>query len=105
MSFYKYHLFFCVNRRDDGTPCCGRYDAEGMRDYAKQRIKELGLKGKGGVRINRAGCLGVCGEGPMIVVYPEGIWYSWVDRDDIDEIIESHLQNGRPVERLRIREP
>ncbi|MFP5344924.1 MAG: (2Fe-2S) ferredoxin domain-containing protein, partial [Gammaproteobacteria bacterium] len=56
----------------------------------------------GKVRINNAGCLDRCEEGPVIVVYPEGVWYSYVDKEDIDEIIEEHLQHGRPVERLRI---
>lgn len=73
-----------------------------MRGYAKDRIKALKLNGPGKVRINTAGCLDRCDEGPVIVVYPEGVWYTYVDKDDIDEIIESHLQNGKVVERLRI---
>ena len=73
-----------------------------MRDYAKSRIKELGLAGKGRVRINQAGCLDRCEEGPVIVVYPEEVWYTYVDQEDIDEIIEKHLVNGVIVERLRI---
>ena len=68
----------------------------------KKRIKQLGLAGKGAVRINKAGCLDRCEEGPVLVVYPEEIWYTYVDREDIDEIIDSHLVNGRIVERLRI---
>jgi len=73
-----------------------------MRDYAKQRVKELGLAGEGKLRVNMAGCLDRCEEGPCIVVYPDAVWYTYVDRTDIDEIIESHLQQGRIVERLRI---
>jgi (2Fe-2S) ferredoxin len=73
-----------------------------MRDYAKQRCKALGIHQPGNVRINNAGCLNRCAEGPVIVVYPEEVWYTYVDRDDIDEIIEEHLLNGRVVERLRI---
>ena len=73
-----------------------------MRDYAKQCTKSLGIAGKGGVRINTAGCLDRCDEGPVIVVYPEGVWYTYVDREDIDEIIEEHLLNGRVVKRLQI---
>ncbi len=102
MSYYKHHVFFCTNLREDGSACCQRFDAQAMRDYAKQRSKELGLAGPGKVRINSAGCLDRCAEGPVVVVYPEGVWYSYVDREDIDEIIEEHLVNGRPVERLRI---
>ena len=73
-----------------------------MRDYAKSKVKSLELAGKGKVRINQAGCLDRCEEGPVIVVYPEEVWYTYVDTDDIDEIIEEHLVNGRVVERLRI---
>jgi (2Fe-2S) ferredoxin len=102
VSYYERHVFFCTNLRTDGTACCQRYDALGMRDYMKQRSKELGLAGRGGVRINTAGCLDRCEEGPVIVVYPEGVWYTYVDREDLDEIIREHLQNGRIVERLRI---
>lgn len=73
-----------------------------MRDYAKTKVKERGLAGKGKVRINNAGCLDRCDEGPVLVVYPEGVWYTYVDQDDIDEIIDEHLVHGRPIERLKI---
>ena len=102
MSFYKHHVFFCQNRRDPPAACCANHNAEGLRDYAKKRVKELKLSGPGKVRINQAGCLDRCEEGPCIVVYPEGTWYTYVDRQDIDEIIDEHLVNGREVERLKI---
>jgi (2Fe-2S) ferredoxin len=73
-----------------------------MQAYAKQRIKELGLAGKGKVRINKAGCLDRCDEGPVLVVYPDEVWYTYVDRADVDEIIKAHIVGGRVVERLRI---
>ncbi len=100
--YYRYHLFFCTNQREDGSACCQNFNAQAMRDYAKKRTKELGIAGKGRVRVNTAGCLDRCEEGPVCVVYPEGVWYTWVDREDIDEIVREHLQNGRIVERLRI---
>ena len=102
MSHYQYHVFFCTNQRDDGSQCCEQCGASDMRAYAKQRIKELGLAGPGQIRINTAGCMDRCGLGPVMVVYPEAVWYSYVDRADIDEIIEQHLMNGKPVERLMI---
>ena len=102
MSYYKHHVFFCLNRRDPPEACCANHNAEGMKDYAKARVKKLGIKGKGGVRINAAGCLDRCEDGPCVVVYPEGVWYTYVDEKDIDEIIDEHLVNGRVVERLRI---
>jgi len=102
MSYYKYHVFFCTNLRTDGTACCQRFDAQALRDYAKQRSKALGIAGVGQVRINSAGCLDRCSEGPVLVVYPDDVWYSYVDRADIDEIIDEHLVHGRLVERLKI---
>jgi (2Fe-2S) ferredoxin len=102
MSYYRHHVFFCLNQRDDGTACCARHDASGMQQYAKDRIKKLGLSGEGKIRINKSGCLDRCDEGPCVVVYPDGVWYTYVDRNDIDEIIDSHLVGGRVVDRLRI---
>ena len=74
--------------------------AEAAFDHMKSRVKKLKLNGEGKVRINRSGCLDRCELGPVIVVYPQAIWYTFVDNDDIDEIIESHLINGKVVERL-----
>lgn len=101
-DYYKHHVFFCLNQRDDGSPCCSDKGAEDMFDYAKKKAKSLGLHGKEKSRINRAGCFDRCSEGPVIVVYPEAVWYTYVDKEDIDEIIESHLVNGKIVERLKI---
>jgi (2Fe-2S) ferredoxin len=102
VSYYKYHVFFCTNQREGGLQCCAQSGAVDIREYAKAKIKELGMSGEGGVRVNTAGCLDRCALGPVLVVYPEAIWYSYVDRDDIDEIIEQHLIQGRVVERLQI---
>lgn len=102
VSYYERHVFFCCNQREPGGRCCNDHGSQSMRDYAKSRVKELKLSGKGGVRVNTAGCLDRCDEGPVLVVYPEAVWYSYVDREDIDEIVSEHLQNGRIVERLRI---
>lgn len=102
MSHYRHHVFFCLNRRDDGAACCSDHDAEGLFDYAKKRIKALGLNGEGQVRINRAGCFDRCAQGPLLVVYPDAVWYAFIDREDIDEIIASHLQQGKVVSRLQV---
>jgi (2Fe-2S) ferredoxin len=107
MSYYERHVFFCCNQRDGNErPCCNGKGASSMRDYAKQRVRELGLaqgdETRGRLRVNQAGCLDRCEEGPCIVVYPDAVWYTYVDRADIDEIIEEHLRHGRVVERLRI---
>ena len=102
MSYYQHHVFFCCNQREPPERCCANNDAQAMQQYAKRRIKALGLSGKDRVRINRAGCLDRCEEGPVIVVYPEEIWYTYVDKQDIDEIIDRHIVGGEIVERLRI---
>ncbi len=103
MGYFDKHVFFCTNQRDNGEACCGDHRAQQARDYVKNRVKELGISGgRNRIRINSAGCLDRCDEGPVIVVYPEGTWYTYVDEKDLDEIIEEHLKNGRIVERLRI---
>ena len=102
MSHFDYHVFFCTNQREGGEACCNDHGAADVRDYMKKRVKELGDSIPDRVRINTAGCLDRCDKGPVIVVYPEATWYTYVDKADIDEIIEEHLVNGRVVERLRI---
>jgi (2Fe-2S) ferredoxin len=104
MNYYRRHLFFCTNQRPDGAdrPSCGLCDSARIRAYAKSRIKALGLAGEGQIRVNTAGCLDRCEEGPCLVVYPDGVWYTYIDEEDIDEIIQSHILEGQPVERLRL---
>jgi (2Fe-2S) ferredoxin len=103
MSYYKHHLFFCLNQREDGAACCTDHNAEALFDHTKKKAKQLGLQGKEGqCRVNRAGCLDRCDKGPVCVVYPEAVWYTFVDEADIDEIVESHLRDGKVVERLKI---
>ena len=102
MSYFKHHVFFCCNQRPDGEGCCNNLGATEAQTYAKERIGELKLKGKGNISINKAGCMYLCDDGPVIVVYPEEVWYSYVDKEDIEEIIQEHLIHGRVVERLKI---
>ena len=98
--YYKNHIFFCLNQRDGNESSCGDHDAQAGFDRCKKAVKSAGLAGPGGVRVNKAGCLDRCAGGPVAVVYPEGVWYTFVDNEDIDEIVESHLKNGQVVERL-----
>lgn len=100
MSYYKHHIFFCLNQRDSGEACCAQHGPQAALDRCKSQVKAAGLAGPGGVRVNKAGCLDRCAGGPVAVVYPEAVWYSYVDAADIDEIVDSHLKNGRIVERL-----
>ena len=99
--YYEAHVFCCTNRRPAGHPrgCCADKGSEELRDYMKNRAKELGLKK---VRINNAGCLDRCELGPTVVVYPEGVWYSVANKEDIDEVLQTHLVQGGRVERLML---
>ena len=99
---FEHHLFFCLNQRKNGEECCDQHNAFALFEYAKNRVKALGLAGPGKVRINKAGCLDRCADGPVLVVYQAGIWYTLVDTEDVEEIIQSHLILGRPVERLQL---
>jgi (2Fe-2S) ferredoxin len=99
-GYYGRHIFFCLNERKNGEDCCAMHNAQEGFDRCKAKVREAGLAGPGKVRVNKAGCLDRCAGGPVAVVYPEAVWYTFVDADDIDEIVESHLKNGKPVERL-----
>jgi len=103
MSYYAQHVFFCTNQRAAGETCCNNAGAKKMRDYVKDKVKALGISSDAKrIRINSAGCMGRCDDGPVLVVYPEGTWYTYVDENDIDEIISEHLQHGRVVQRLKL---
>ena len=102
MSHFKHHVFFCTNQRANGEACCNDHGANDMRAYAKDQVKALGEAIPGRVRINSAGCLDRCDLGPVMVIYPEAVWYTYIDKDDVDEIIESHLGRGEVVERLKV---
>ena len=100
MGYYERHVFFCLNERDKGEDSCARHNAKDGFERCKSRVKKEGMSGPGKIRVNKAGCLDRCAGGPVAVVYPEGTWYSYVDGSDIDEIVDSHLKQGRVVERL-----
>lgn len=99
-SYYERHIFFCLNERKNGEECCAQHKAQAGFDRCKGLVRDAGLAGPGQVRVNKAGCLDRCAGGPVAVVYPEAVWYTYVDEHDIDEIVESHLKNGIVVDRL-----
>lgn len=100
--YYRCHVFCCTNERPAGHPrgCCKDKGGDKLHNYMKVRAKEMGLEG---VRINKSGCLDRCDLGPVMVVYPEGVWYSAPTQADIDEILEKHVKGGQIVERLRLK--
>lgn len=99
--FYRRHVFCCTNERPAGHSrgCCKAKGSEKLRDYLKARAKEMGLSD---VRINTSGCLDRCELGPTMVIYPEGVWYSYASREDVDEILQTHLLRGGRVRRLML---
>ena len=98
--YFERHIFFCLNNRENGQACCAQHQAYEGFDHCKKRIREAGLAGPGHVRVNKAGCLDRCAAGPVALVYPEGVWYSYLDASDIDDIVDTHLIGGKIVERL-----
>jgi (2Fe-2S) ferredoxin len=101
--YFTSHIFCCTNQREAGHPrgCCKDKGSEPLRDYMKERCKALNLPQ---TRINSAGCLDRCELGPVMVIYPEGTWYNYQSKEDIDEIIDTHLVGGGIVERLELKD-
>lgn len=101
-SYFQRHIFFCLNQRSNGEACCADHRAQEAFDHCKAKVKAEGLAGPGRVRVNKAGCLDRCAGGPVAVVYPDAVWYTYVDQGDIDEIVTSHLRDGVVVQRLQL---
>lgn len=99
--FYQRHIFFCTNVKKDGGGC-STYGSEDAFATAKKFLQDKGLWGEGKFRASKSGCLGRCENGPICVVYPDGIWYSYVDNEDVLEIMDTHIVNGETVTRLRL---
>src|SRR5712692_8625004 len=101
MPKFEKHVFICMNQREDGHPrgCCDPSGAGELQRLFKTRLTQRGFKL---VRANKSGCLDQCELGPTVVVYPEAVWYGGVTAADVEEIIESHIVNNRPVKRLII---
>ncbi|MBF6590574.1 MAG: (2Fe-2S) ferredoxin domain-containing protein [Ktedonobacterales bacterium] len=97
-ALWERHVFVCTS----GT-YCPHLDGDGLgvHQRLKKLVAEAGLGGR--VRVNQSGCLDQCGYGPMVVVYPEGVWYWGVRPEDAEEIVRSHLLGGQPVRRLLYR--
>lgn len=91
-----------MNQKAAGKQCCANSGGELFFEYLKGQLLELGLHGAGKIRVSKSGCLGRCSLGPCIVIYPEGVWYTYATKADIDEIINSHLVAGEIVTRLLI---
>lgn len=99
--FFERHVFCCTNVRPEGHErgCCSGKGSVELRDYMKTKARSLGI---GRLRINASGCLDRCELGPTMVIYPEGVWYSYATKADIDEILQTHIIEGGRVARLRL---
>lgn len=100
MSFYERHVFVCTNERPADSPkgSCMARGAEAVLQAFKAQVGERALGGR--MRAQKAGCLDYCSFGVTVVVYPEGTWYGRVTPEDVPEIVQSHLVDGVPVQRL-----
>ncbi|HAU0786883.1 TPA: (2Fe-2S) ferredoxin domain-containing protein [Legionella pneumophila] len=100
MSHYTKHVFICTNQKAPGKQCCANSGGEEFFDFMKSKLLEFYLHGPGKVRVSKSGCLGRCSSGPCIVIYPEGVWYTYSSFEDIEQIIKYHLIDGEIVEPL-----
>lgn len=94
------HVFLCADR--ENPKCADAARALAAWEHLKDGLRKRGLSEEGGVLRTRVGCLRVCEDGPIAVVYPEGIWYRSCDPPVLERIIEEHLIGGRPVEEFVI---
>lgn len=100
---FKKHVFICTNDKDAPKKSCGSIHGMELVEAFKASIKEKGLQLD--IRAQKSGCLDICAFGPSMVVYPEGVWYGNVQLSDVEEIVESHLVNNEPVDRLTLKFP
>lgn len=99
---YVKHVFLCTNQKPEGKACCANHGGKPFFDRAKEKLQALNLHGEGKIRVSQSGCLGRCGLGPCLVIYPEGVWYTYQSEHDIDEIINTHLIDEKILKRLLI---
>lgn len=92
--YYQKHIFICTNQKAPGKACCANTGGEMYFDYLSEALKARGLSGPGKIRVSRSGCLGRCRLGPCLVIYPEGVWYTYASTQDLDDVIEMHLEQG-----------
>ncbi|MFZ1052776.1 MAG: methyltransferase [Candidatus Sulfotelmatobacter sp.] len=98
MEPFRLHLFVCTQQKPEGIPSCPARGSVAVLGALDREIQERGLNHE--VQLTTCGCMGLCDEGPVMVVYPAGVWYRRVQPSDISDIVSTHLGNGKPVNRL-----
>ncbi len=103
MEPFRHHVFVCTQQKPEGVTCC---PASGSMSILGALHGELGKQGlSDDVQVTSCGCLGLCDDGPIMIVYPEGTWYRKVTPADVPEIVTSHLKAGAVVSRLQWNDP
>ena len=102
MEPFRYHVFVCTQQKPEGTPCCSAGGSAKLLDVLQSELQKQGLFNH--VQVTSCGCLGLCDNGPDMITYPDGVWYSQLKPESIVEIVRSHFVEGRPVTRLQRRD-
>jgi len=103
MEPFRYHVYACQQEKPGEAPCCSRQGSAQVLEALRRELAAQGLTGD--VQVTTCGSVGLCGRGPNMVVYPEGVWYSNVQVADVPELVREHFRNHRPVERLANLDP
>lgn len=102
MNSPKYHIFVCTSCRINGTQkgFCYSKGSVNLVSRFMEEVEDRDLSGE--VMVTNTGCFGICDKGPIVVVYPEGVWYGGVTEDDVEKIMEQHIEGGKVVSELQL---
>jgi (2Fe-2S) ferredoxin/SAM-dependent methyltransferase len=98
MEPFRFHLFICTQQKPEGVPSCPASGSLAVLESLDRELQKRGLSPD--VQLTTCGCMGLCDEGPVMVVYPEGVWYRHVQSSDVSEIVDAHLLHDKPLNRL-----
>lgn len=97
MEPFRYHVFACTQEKPPGTPCCSAAGSQTILDSLQRELQANGLFDE--VQVSSCGCQGLCDSGPMMIVYPEGTWYTKLTPESVAEIVSAHFKGGEKVAR------
>jgi len=102
MGPFKYHVFVCQAEKPEWAPSCMGKGGKRVLKALRSELESRGMSSE--VQVTNCGCLGLCERGPVMIVYPEGAWYGGVTEEDVPLLVEEHFQNGKPVDRLLLKD-